>query len=245
MTPRRYDHPRTHARCGADPVPTHRASSRRSRAAQGHAGCRHRVPGAWPFVQRKLVPGRTGRRAVEDDLGVQEGGIHVSDQLATAPAGRHHIERSVLGSPDGDDLGDPVLAHRAHRRDAECSAQKPVPLPVSMHTPEKSVPRSVTSVAATSPKRRSPTRLGVEVSSSGLDELARRRVTHETETRDQPSTGRDRAGVAGSPAARYSPRYPDRLCIARRDTLTAWLKRFLYALTTQPCAPSPSSKRPG
>src|SRR6478752_3584445 len=43
---------------------------------------------------------------------------------------------------------------------AACSAQNPVPEPVSMQTPPNSLPASVTRTAVTSPKSRSPTLCG-------------------------------------------------------------------------------------
>src|SRR5262249_17869100 len=49
---------------------------------------------------------------------------------------------------------------------ALCSAQNPVPEPVSIQTPEYWLPLSVMSVEPTSPKRRSPTRLGLRTRSA-------------------------------------------------------------------------------
>lgn len=56
---------------------------------------------------------------------------------------------------------DPVLAGGDHGGDGAVLGADPVPEPVSMLTPEYRLPLSVTSVAATSPNSRSPTRRGL------------------------------------------------------------------------------------
>ena len=70
------------------------------------------------------------------------------------------MELTIVGSPDRK--MQLMRYSRAVTMDAiaACSAQNPVPDPVSMQTPPYSLPASVTRTAATSPKSRSPTLWG-------------------------------------------------------------------------------------
>jgi hypothetical protein len=110
-----------------------------------------------PLRQRQQVPKPGRPLSTKDHLRVEVGRVDLAQELAAPPTGRHHRQRTIFVPPHRDDPGDPVLAGRDHGSDRTVLPQNPVPEPVSMQTPEYRMPRSVTSVAATSPNSRPST----------------------------------------------------------------------------------------
>jgi hypothetical protein len=78
----------------------------------------------------------------------------LADELPAPPARRNHVQDTVIVAPRGHNFVILYSFAEAMAAIAACSAQNPVPEPVSMHTPQNTAPASVTSAAATSPSMR-------------------------------------------------------------------------------------------
>jgi hypothetical protein len=89
-----------------------------------------------PFVSWEQVskPRRAG--LAEYYLGIEIGGVDLSDELPAPSTWRKNMQRTLIVAIDSNDLRDLVFTTCDHGRDGCVLSAEPVPELVSMHTPE-------------------------------------------------------------------------------------------------------------
>lgn len=70
-----------------------------------------------PFGERQQIAKLDSSIPVEDDLGIQVGGIDLANEFPATTARRQHVQSALVVAPNSDDLDNAILARRHHGGD--------------------------------------------------------------------------------------------------------------------------------